>query len=107
MIKVKLYNAPLFTNPSFLKVFQVDGNASTSRIGAALPQEGHLVEYFSKKVSKPRQKWTTYELEFYLVVRALKYWEHCLVQLGYVLVGLLPYRNLLLLLSISLVNRMK
>ena len=30
------------------------------------------MKFFSEKVSEPRQKWSTYELEFYAVVRAFK-----------------------------------
>ena len=43
------------------------------------------MEFFSEKVSEPRQKWSTYELEFYVVVRALKHWEHYLFHQEFVL----------------------
>jgi hypothetical protein len=33
-----------------------------------LSHEGRLVEFFSEKLNEARQKWTTYELEFYVVI---------------------------------------
>ena len=41
--------------------------------------------YFSEKLNEARQKWSTYDQEFYAVVRALKQWEHYLVQREFVL----------------------
>lgn len=41
--------------------------------------------YFSEKLNETRQKWSIYDQEFYAVVRALKQWEHYLVQLEFVL----------------------
>lgn len=43
------------------------------------------MEFFSEKLSAKRQKWTTYEIEFYVVVRALKQWEHYLIHLEFIL----------------------
>lgn len=41
--------------------------------------------FFSEKLSEARKKWSTYDQEFYAVVRALKQWEHYLVQREFVL----------------------
>lgn len=54
-------------------------------IGAVLSQEGKPIAYFSEKLSGPRQKWSTYDQEFYAVFRALKHWEHYLLQDQFVL----------------------
>jgi len=43
------------------------------------------VTFFSKKFSEAHRKWSTYDQEFYAVVRALKQWEHYLVQREFVL----------------------
>jgi hypothetical protein len=47
-------------------------------------QEGKPVEFFSEKLGEARQKWSTYELELYVVLRALKVWEHYLIQREFV-----------------------
>ena len=50
-----------------------------------LSQEGRPVAFYSEKLSDARNKWTSYELEFYAVVRALQTWEHYLIQREFVL----------------------
>ncbi|KAI0503667.1 hypothetical protein KFK09_014602 [Dendrobium nobile] len=84
-IKTALCNAPVLALPNFDKPFQVDTDASAVGIGAVLYQEDRPIEYFSEKLSSPRQKWTVYEQELYAVVRALKQWEHYLLHQDFVL----------------------
>lgn len=50
-----------------------------------LSQEGRPIEFMSEKLGEARQWWTTYELEFYAVFRALKHWEHYLMHKEFVL----------------------
>jgi len=38
-----------------------------------LSQEGRPVYFYSKKLSDARKKWTTYELEFYAIIQAVKH----------------------------------
>ena len=73
LIKAKLCSTHVMALPSFEHVFEVECDASVLETGVVLSQEGHPVEFFSKKVSPPCQKWITYELEFYAVVRVLKH----------------------------------
>ncbi|GJR25792.1 transposon ty3-G gag-pol polyprotein [Tanacetum coccineum] len=47
--------------------------------------EGHPVAFFSEKLSEARRKWTTYELEFYGIVWAVKHWEQYLFQQEFVI----------------------
>lgn len=54
-------------------------------IGAVLFQGKRLVAYLSEKLSDARQKWSTYDQEFYAVFRALRQWEHYLVQREFIL----------------------
>ncbi|KAJ0814782.1 putative nucleotidyltransferase, Ribonuclease H [Helianthus annuus] len=46
---------------------------------------GRLVAYFSEKLTGPKLRYSTYDLEFYAVVQAVKHWRHYLFQKEFVL----------------------
>ena len=73
MIKEKLSTTLVFTLPNFEALFQVEFDALVIGIRAVLSQKGRLVAFFSEKLSEPRSKWSTYELELYGLVRTLKH----------------------------------
>jgi hypothetical protein len=50
-----------------------------------LTQEGKPIEFFSEKLEETKQKWSTYEQELYVILRALKVWEHYLIQREFIL----------------------
>lgn len=71
--------------PNFDLPFHVELDASTYGIGAVLLQNSKPIEYFNEKLSPRREKWSTYEHEFYAVIRALKHWEYYLLHQEFVL----------------------
>jgi len=54
-------------------------------IGVVLIQADKQVAYFSEKVIEIRQKYTSYDKEFYAVIQALKNWRHYLLANEFVL----------------------
>nr|GEV71599.1 putative reverse transcriptase domain-containing protein [Tanacetum cinerariifolium] len=50
-----------------------------------LSQGGQLVAYFSEKLTEPKSRYTTYDLEFYAVVQSVKHWRHYLFHKEFVL----------------------
>ena len=66
-------------------LFKVACDTSRIGIGGVLAQEGHPVAYFSEKLNDARQRYSTYDKEFYAVIQALRYWRHYLLPHEFVL----------------------
>ena len=77
-LKERLTSAPLLQLPDFGKTFDLECDASGVGIGGLLMQGGKPVAYFSEKLNGPTLNYSTYDKEFYALVRSLETWQHYL-----------------------------
>ena len=62
--------------PNSNKLFKVDCDALGVEIGVVLSQKGKLITFFSEKLNECKKKYSTYDKEFYAIIRALDHWSH-------------------------------
>jgi hypothetical protein len=85
LLKKKIIEQPILALPDFGKFFQVEIDASGTAIGVVLSQEQRPIAYFSEKLNEAKQKYSSYDKEFYAIVQALKKWKHYLMPKEFVL----------------------
>ncbi|KAK4845069.1 hypothetical protein QYF36_000459 [Acer negundo] len=85
LIKERLTTAPILILPYFSQPFKLHTDASKVGVKAVLSQASKPVAYFSEKLTEARAKYSTYDIEFYAMVQAVKHWRHYLFHREFVL----------------------
>lgn len=84
-IKRRLTSAPISVLPDFSQPFELHCDTSKTGVGVVLSQSGCPIAYFSEKLSGAKLHFSTYDIEFYAIVQAVKHWCHYLFQREFVL----------------------
>ena len=77
-LKDMFTNASLLSLPNFDNAFEIECDASITRIGAVLMQNSKPIAYFSENLRGATLNYPTYNKELYAIVRALQTCHHYL-----------------------------
>ena len=84
-LKELLITAPILRIVDPKKDFVVCTDACNDELGGVLTQEGHIIAYESRKLKIHEKKYATYDLDWAVVIHALKMWCHHLIGRKFIL----------------------
>jgi len=84
-IRRRLTQAPVLSLSCFSKIFKVECDASGVSRGGVVTQEDKPLAFFSEKLCDSRRKYSTFEKEFYAIVRCLEHWSHYFIVSEFIL----------------------
>jgi len=85
VIKEHLISAPILALPNFFNVFELHCDACKTGIVAVLSQQGCPIAYYSEKIAGSRARYSTYDVDFYAIVQAIRHWRHYLFHQEFIL----------------------
>ena len=91
----------VLTQPTYGKEYVIFCNASLNGLGCVLVQEGKVVAYASRQLKPHEKNYPTHDLEFTVIVFALKIWRHylygekCFIYIDHKILKYLPSQKVL------------
>ena len=78
-MKKKISEHRVLKLPDFKHPFQVKCDTIGVAIRAVLSTEDMPIAYFNEKMNDAKQKYSSYDKEFYAIFQAMKHWRHFLM----------------------------
>jgi hypothetical protein len=78
-LKKLLTTSPVLAQPDIAKPFNIYCDASGTRLGCVLIQEGRVISYSSQQLRCHEEHYPTHDLELLAVVMALRTWRYYLL----------------------------
>jgi hypothetical protein len=78
-MKKLLTTSPMLAQPDITKSFDIYCDASGTRLGCVVMQEGHVIAYSSHQLRPHEEHYPTHDLELATMVHALRTWRYYLL----------------------------
>ena len=85
-MKKEVSKQPILILPGFKQLFIMECDVSQVVIGEVLGQEGRLVAFFNERLNEAKSRYSSYDLELYALVQALRKWRHYLMPKEFVVI---------------------